>query len=59
MKRLFAILVLTALAGCGADGDPIQPSMNTNVGIGSNGVSASTGVNLKKGPISVGVGLGL
>ena len=59
MKRLFAVLSLAVLAACGADGEPIQPSMNTNIGVGSNGVSASTGVSVRKGPISVDWGLGL
>ena len=59
MKRLCAILALSVLAACGADGEPIQPSMNTNVGVGQNGVSASTGVTVRKGPFSVGWGLGL
>lgn len=59
MTRVIAILALGALAACGADGEPIQPSMNTNIGIGSHGVSASTGVTLQSGPVSVGVGLGL
>ena len=45
MKRILACLSLVALAACGADGEPIQPSMNANVGIGSNGVSGSTGVD--------------
>ncbi len=58
MKRILAVLALVALAACGADGDPIQPSMNANVGIGSAGVSGSTGVTLKKGPFSVGLGTG-
>ncbi len=59
MKRLFAVISLAALTACGADGEPIKPSMSTNVGVGTNGVSASTGVRVGKGPFSVGWGLGL
>ena len=54
-----ALLALLTLAACGADGEPITPSMNTNIGVGANGVSTSTSVNVRKGPISFGVGLGL
>ena len=59
MKRLFTVIACAALAGCGADGEPIQPSMNANIGVGTNGVSATTGVSVRKGPISVDWGLGL
>lgn len=58
MKRILACVSLLALAACGADGEPIQPSMNANVGIGSAGVSASSGVTMTKGPFSVGLGTG-
>ena len=59
MKRILACLSLVALAACGADGEPIQPSMNANVGIGSNGVSGSTGVDFVSGRVTMGVGVGL
>jgi len=58
MKRLCAALMLALLAGCGADGEPIAPSMNANVGAGPHGVSGSAGVTLRKGPFSVGWGVG-
>lgn len=58
MTRILALLALAALAACGADGEPIQPSMNANVGIGQAGVSGSTGVTLKSGGVSVGLGAG-
>ncbi|MEO0370161.1 MAG: hypothetical protein AAF231_01770 [Pseudomonadota bacterium] len=59
MTRILAFVSVTLLAACGADGDPVTPTMNTNIGIGSNGVSVGTSVGMKKGPVSVGVGLGL
>ena len=59
MKPVLAALGLLALVACGADGEPIQPSVGTNVGIGSNGVSASTGVTVRQGPFSMGWGVGL
>ncbi|MCZ7677126.1 MAG: hypothetical protein M5U35_16425 [Roseovarius sp.] len=59
MKRLGAALMLALLAGCGADGEPVAPSMNANIGAGPGGVSGSAGVTVRKGPFSVGWGAGL
>ncbi|MEQ9260801.1 MAG: hypothetical protein RIG84_17070 [Roseovarius sp.] len=59
MKRIAALCALLVLGACGADGEPVQPSMNTNIGVGTNGVSASTGLRVKKGPFSLGWGVGL
>jgi ABC-type nitrate/sulfonate/bicarbonate transport system substrate-binding protein len=50
-------VALLALAGCGADGEPVQPSANLNVGIGPNGVNTGATVGLTRGPLRVGVGL--
>ena len=52
MKYL-AILSFVALAACGADGEPVQPTASINVG--SGGVSAGVGVS--KGPIAISIGL--
>lgn len=59
MKRLtvLAMLAALALAGCGADGEPVQPTMNLGVGVGSGGVNTWGGVGLNQGPFSVFVGL--
>ncbi|MEM7732879.1 MAG: hypothetical protein AAF280_08880 [Pseudomonadota bacterium] len=60
MTRILALVSVALLAACGADGEPVTPTMNTNVGISSHsGVSVGTSVGVKKGPVSVGVGLGL
>ena len=60
MTRIIAILALFALTACGADGETVTPTMNTNIGISSHsGVSVGTSVGVKKGPVSGGVGLGL
>ena len=58
MKRIFVLIALLPLAACGVDGEPVQPSMNTTVGVGSNGVSGSTNVTVKSGNVSIGVGVG-
>lgn len=58
MRRfLIGAFLLGALAGCGADGEPVQPTLNTSVSVGTNGVSAATGVALRKGPLSLGLSL--
>lgn len=56
MKKLFLVAILF-LAGCGADGEPVQPTMNVGVGIGSDGVHPYGGVGLNKGPFSVFFGI--
>jgi len=57
MKRILGVLMLAGLvAGCGADGQPIQPSLNAGIGIGPNGVNPHVGVGLHKGPVGVHLG---
>lgn len=58
--RVIAILLTGfVLAGCGADGEPIQPTAKTNLRITPNGVSVGTNVRVGNGPFGVNVGLGL
>lgn len=56
-KMIFALLGLAVLAACGVDGEPVQPSLNAGVGIGSGGVRIGGAVGLHKGPVSVFLGL--
>ncbi|MFP7672443.1 hypothetical protein ACG74X_03685 [Marivita sp. S0852] len=56
MKHTPLILALLVLAACGAEGDPIRPSVNTTVSVGSEGIRTSTGVIVQTGSVSVGVG---
>jgi len=52
--RVLAFVVLGTLAGCGVDGEPIQPNVNVGVGVSSNGgVRVGGGVGVYKGPISL------
>lgn len=62
MKRvLSAALVMSllgfGLSGCGADGEPVQPSLNAGVGIGPGGITPRLGLNLSKGPFGLNLGL--
>ncbi|MCI5096306.1 MAG: hypothetical protein MRY77_08340 [Rhodobacteraceae bacterium] len=55
--RVLKFLVLAALlSACGADGEPIQPSMNANIGISNSGVHVGGGVGLSQGPFSLNLG---
>ncbi|MBO9411568.1 MULTISPECIES: argininosuccinate lyase [Ruegeria] len=59
--RIVQVLVLIAtgfgLAACGADGEPIQPTMSANIGVGSSGTYGGVGVGLRKGGLGVFLGL--
>lgn len=59
MKRLCIVAFVALVSACGVDGEPVQPTATTSVGVGSDGVSASTGVKVKKGSFTVGWGIGL
>ena len=59
MTRILSVLSLAALVACGVDGEPIRPSVNTTVGVGSGGVSASTGATWTTGRTSITVGTAL
>ncbi len=48
-----AVLSLTVLAGCGADGEPVTPTLNATVGIGPGGVGTYGALGLHRGPVSV------
>lgn len=58
MTRILAALaMMTALTSCGADGEPIQPTANLGVNIGSSGIHPSGSVGMRKGRVAVNVGL--
>jgi hypothetical protein len=67
MMRILAAVTLLALSGCGVEGDPVRPRVDTVVTAGSGGhVSAGVGVkvgNVTAGAsnngVSVGVGVSL
>ncbi|WP_282120098.1 argininosuccinate lyase [Ruegeria atlantica] len=60
MQILRVVLLISAgvvLAGCGADGEPIQPTMSANIGVGSSGTYGGVGVGLRRGGLGVFLGL--
>ena len=56
MRYVFAFLSLAALAACGADGEPVQPSANLNIGISNSGIHTGASVGLRKGPLGIYLG---
>lgn len=57
MKPFLLGLALLGLTACGVDGDPVTPSANATINIGTNGISTSAGIGVRKGPISIGYSL--
>ena len=55
MKRIGIGLILLALAGCGAAGDPWTPTAGVGITAGSGGVSTSTTVGATNGPFTISV----
>lgn len=55
-NMIIAVLGLAMLCACGVDGEPVQPSLNAGVGIGSGGVHVGGAVGLSKGPLHVALG---
>lgn len=55
--RYLAPLACAFLLGCGADGEPIQPTANLNVGVGANGITPSLRVGARSGPVAISIGL--
>lgn len=59
MRAILAGLAIASLAGCGVDGEPVRPSVNTTVSAGSGGVNTSVRTGVRVGGVNVGVGVGL
>ena len=57
MKHLIWILALTGLVACGADGEPVTPSLDAGISVGTNGVSTRASVGVRQGPVNIRVGL--
>jgi len=59
MKRALIVMGLLSLAACGADGEPIKPTVNTNVSLSTSGVNVGTNLGVRRGPFNINLGLGL
>ncbi len=56
MRCTFIVMSLLALAACGADGEPVQPTANTQVTLSNDGVSVGSEVGLRRGPLNLTLG---
>jgi len=56
MKWL-GVLTVLMLSACGVDGEPVQPTGGVDVSLTPSGVGLGANVGLRKGPLSLGVGL--
>lgn len=59
MRTLAAIMALAALVACGADGEPVQPTMNSTITLSNNGVGGQTNLALRRGNVAIDLGVGL
>ncbi len=59
MKTLVALMALTVLVACGADGEPTQPTMNSTITLSNHGIDGQTNVAVRRGPVTFGLGVGL
>lgn len=59
MKWALALLTLTTLAACGADGEPVPPTRNATITLSDSGASAHLRTGVTRGPLTVTLGLGL
>ncbi|MFK7752314.1 MAG: hypothetical protein AB8B51_07165 [Sedimentitalea sp.] len=56
--RIAAFLMgLGVLAACGADGEPITPTLNAGIGIGPGGVVPRINLGIPNLPIGLNLGL--
>jgi len=56
MKAITVMIILGALAGCGADGAPLRPTANLGLSIGADGVTPTASIGATSGPVSIRVG---
>ncbi|MEP1587024.1 MAG: hypothetical protein ABJR46_08015 [Tateyamaria sp.] len=57
MKPIACLIALFGLAACGIDGEPVRPTANLGINIGSGGISTGATVGVSQGPLRVGVGI--
>jgi len=57
MKVIVTLMAFAVLAACGANGEPVRPSVNAGVSITPSGVNPSVSVGTRVGPVGVSIGL--
>ncbi|SPJ27841.1 hypothetical protein [Falsiruegeria mediterranea] len=56
IRTSLALICLVVLAGCGADGEPVQPSLNAHAGVGGGSSYVGGSVGLHRGPFNLYLG---
>lgn len=56
MRIIIALGFGVFLAACGADGEPVTPTMNGNIGLSNHGVYGSASIGVYDGPVSITIG---
>ena len=56
VKQVCLMLITALLTGCGADGEPVQPTLNAGLSLSDSGVHVGGGVGLHQGPLSLFLG---
>jgi len=56
-KTLYTFGILVVLTACGVDGEPVQPTANVGVSVGTSGVHTAASVGVRKGPLAISLGL--
>lgn len=57
IRVLMFLGVAAVLSACGADGEPVRPSLNAGLGLSSSGMHVGGAVGVSKGPVTLSVGL--
>lgn len=59
MRTAILVLSLLAVAGCGADGEPVQPTRDATITLTDAGLSGTARLGITQGPLTVSIGAGL
>ena len=55
-KTVFAVIPLVAVAACGADGEPVQPTAQSSINISNHGVGVGTSLSFGSWPLTINLG---
>lgn len=56
-RMIFAVSMCAALAACGADGEPVKPTVGVGVTVSGSGVNAGASVGVRQGPVAINVNI--
>lgn len=59
MRNLAALIAVVFIAACGANGEPVRPSVNTGVTVSNSGISTNVSTGFTLGGVGLSLGLGI